>query len=104
MPAKKKPPKKPARKKPSIPSNATYRQQFVCCGKPKCGKCRGVNFAHGPYWYAEWAGANGKIRTRYVGRTLPAGVAERVAKESTSWATRKAAYEELGDPEEPDEE
>ena len=46
--------------------SVSFRQQSVRCGKPTCTRC-----PHGPYWYACWR-EGGKVRTRYVGRTLPA--------------------------------
>jgi hypothetical protein len=55
----------------------TYRLQRVCCGRKKCGVCRGVRAAHGPYWYAE-RDANGRTRTKYIGRRL-VSVADKLA-------------------------
>lgn len=46
----------------------TYRQQQVKCGKPGCTRC-----PHGPYWYAYWR-EGGRLRSRYIGKTLPAEV------------------------------
>lgn len=46
----------------------TYRQQHVRCSKAGCTRC-----PHGPYWYAYWR-EDGKQRSRYIGKTLPAGV------------------------------
>ena len=43
----------------------TFRQQAVRCGKPTCTRC-----PHGPYWYACWREGD-KVRTRYIGRSLP---------------------------------
>jgi hypothetical protein len=43
----------------------TYRQERVRCGREGCSKC-----PHGPYWYAYWR-EDGKLRSRYVGRTAP---------------------------------
>jgi hypothetical protein len=43
-----------------IPRNATYRLEFV-----RCGRCPEL---HGPYWYAYWKDA-GKLRKMYVGKT-----------------------------------
>jgi hypothetical protein len=45
----------------------TYRQETVRCGKQGCTKC-----PHGPYWYAYFR-EGGKLRSRYIGRTLVAG-------------------------------
>lgn len=44
----------------------TYRQEPVKCGKSGCTRC-----PHGPYWYAYWR-EEGKLRSRYIGKTLPA--------------------------------
>ena len=45
----------------------TYRRQPVKCGKRGCTRC-----PHGPYWYAYWR-EDGRLRSRYIGKTLPAG-------------------------------
>ncbi len=44
----------------------TFRYETVRCGKENCTKC-----PHGPYWYVYWK-ENGRTRSRYIGRTLPA--------------------------------
>lgn len=44
----------------------TFRYETVRCGKDNCSRC-----PHGPYWYAYWK-ENGRTRSRYIGRTLPA--------------------------------
>lgn len=44
----------------------TYRRQDVKCGKRGCTRC-----PHGPYWYAYWR-EEGRLRSRYIGRNLPA--------------------------------
>ena len=54
---------------PPVPATATYRQQFVRCGKPTCSRCR-TGPSHGPYWYAYWH-ANGTLHKRYLGHTDP---------------------------------
>ena len=46
----------------------TYRQEKVRCGKPGCRSC-----PHGPYWYAYFR-EGGRLRSRYIGRELPADV------------------------------
>lgn len=53
--------------------NATvhYRQQYVRCGKQGCSRCTGGQ-GHGPYWYAVWREKD-RVRTRYIGKTLPPG-------------------------------
>ncbi len=49
----------------AVPTNVTYRQEQVRCGKPTCTSC-----PHGPYWYAYWK-EDGRSRSRYIGRHLP---------------------------------
>ena len=49
-------------------SGVTYRLESVRCGKPGCTTC-----PHGPYWYAYFREGN-KLRSRYIGRDLPADV------------------------------
>lgn len=49
----------------------TYRLEGVRCGKAGCAKC-----PHGPYWYAYWR-EEGKVRSRYIGRKLPAGAGKK---------------------------
>lgn len=46
----------------------TYRLESVRCGKPSCRSC-----PHGPYWYAYYREGS-KLRSRYIGRELPADV------------------------------
>ena len=46
----------------------TYRSETVRCGKPNCRSC-----PHGPYWYAYFREGK-KLRSRYIGRELPAEV------------------------------
>lgn len=48
---------------------ASYRLQFIRCGKPKCKRCRRAP-AHGPYWYAFWK-ESGRSRSAYAGRARP---------------------------------
>lgn len=47
------------------PGRVTFRQEMVRCGKRSCRRC-----PHGPYWYAYWR-EEGRMRSRYVGKTLP---------------------------------
>ena len=49
-------------------TGVTYRRESVRCGKPGCTKC-----PHGPYWYAYYRDG-GRLRSRYIGRELPAEV------------------------------
>jgi hypothetical protein len=46
----------------------TYRLESVRCGKATCTSC-----PHGPYWYAYYR-EDGRLRSRYIGRDLPADV------------------------------
>lgn len=55
--------------KPEIPEGATYSQQAIRCGNPRCKSC-----PHGPYWYAYWRGHKGRSRSAYVGKNLPAKI------------------------------
>lgn len=48
--------------------NMTYRLEGVRCGKDKCKCARGK--LHGPYWYS-YSRIEGKVKSRYVGKTLP---------------------------------
>src|ERR1700749_1692657 len=71
-----------------IPNHATYRRLHVCCGRERCKQCRGVNYTHGPYWYAEWLHERKRkrgtprvvTRTAYVGKYLPTRIAREIAK------------------------
>jgi hypothetical protein len=47
------------------PGKVSFRQEMVKCGKDGCTTC-----PHGPYWYAYWR-EGGRMRSRYVGKTLP---------------------------------
>lgn len=58
-------PGEPPRAEATIGS-ITFRYETVRCGKPNCSRC-----PHGPYWYAYWK-ENGRTRSRYIGRSLPA--------------------------------
>jgi len=51
----------------------TYLFQYRKCGKPVCRPCTHGN-GHGPYFYGYWHGDDGKIHSRYVGKTLPEGI------------------------------
>jgi hypothetical protein len=53
---------------PEQAGKVTFRQQTVKCGKHGCTRC-----PHGPYWYAYWR-EGGRMRSRYVGKTLPGEV------------------------------
>ncbi len=52
-------------------AQVTYRLESVRCGKPGCTTC-----PHGPYWYAYFR-EGGKLRSRYIGKELPATIESR---------------------------
>ena len=60
---------------PGLPT-VRYRQQQVRCGK-RCEAC-----PHGPYWYAYWQ-EDGRTRSQYIGRELPADVRRLLSAAST---------------------
>ena len=62
-----------ARLRQERPTHFTYELEYVKCGKPNCW-CAGREQGHGPYWYRYWR-ENGKLKRRYVGKTLPASIA-----------------------------
>ena len=62
---------------PGMP-NVDYRQQFVRCGRD-CAAC-----PHGPYWYAYWK-EEGRSRSQYIGRELPADVRRLVDARREAW-------------------
>lgn len=49
------------------PVTVTYRKESRCCGKATCLRCADGR-AHGPYWYAYWHDAAGKLCRRYCGK------------------------------------
>lgn len=62
---------------------ATYRQEWIKCGRPTCSTCR-FGEGHGPYWYAYWRARvdaksvaelgrwkSDKLSKMYVGKVLP---------------------------------
>jgi hypothetical protein len=53
-----------------------YRLEMVKCGKPQCKSC-----PHGPYWYAYYREGD-KLKSRYIGRELPADVQEALADDA----------------------
>lgn len=58
---------------PGVPE-VRYVQKRVRCGR-RCQQC-----PHGPYWYASWR-EDGRARTLYIGRELPADV-RRIVEEA----------------------
>jgi hypothetical protein len=69
------PPSTPETRQESLKERqgVSYRQNYTRCGKANC-TCCAAGQGHGPYWYAFWF-ERGKTRTKYIGKTLPAGVA-----------------------------
>jgi hypothetical protein len=64
------------------------RQEYVKCGKVyRCRKCRSEEL-QGPYWYHYYSDEFGRLRSRYIGRTLP-------PKLAALDDTRKTAEREL---------
>ncbi len=79
------------KKREKLERGATYRQQFIKCGKPRCRVCRG-GAAHGPYWYVERRDESGKkVSTRYVGRSLSPAVLAYVIEHGEPAAAAAAA-------------
>lgn len=60
----------------------TFRREYVRCGKKGCRTC-----PHGPYWYAYWRD-EGKLRKRYVGKTMPPPQGERSERHVPSYLDR----------------
>ncbi len=58
---------------PPAEAHIYYRQQIRKCGNKTCKKCTVRGEGHGPYWYMFWR-EDGKLRTRYIGKSLPEGV------------------------------
>ncbi|MDM7938880.1 MAG: hypothetical protein QUS07_00870, partial [Methanothrix sp.] len=51
----------------------SYVLQKVKCGDPSC-HCMKKGTLHGPYWYL-FSKKNGKTRSKYIGKNLPARAA-----------------------------
>ncbi len=49
----------------------SYQLQPRKCGKSSCQQCS-EGAGHGPYWYVYWR-EQGRIRSGYIGKTLPEG-------------------------------
>ena len=58
--------------------SVTYRLETVKCGKEGCRTC-----PHGPYWYAYYREGD-KLKSRYIGRELPADVRTAVSHRGMS--------------------
>jgi len=68
----------------SIPTGQriTYQLQYRKCGKPSCRTCK-TGAGHGPYWYAYWREGS-RLRSGYIGKVAPPGVADKRAPELAS--------------------
>jgi hypothetical protein len=53
----------------ALPKTASYRHEYVRCGKAACTRCR-TGTGHGPYWYAYWR-QDGRLHKRYLGKIPP---------------------------------
>jgi predicted ATPase/DNA-binding SARP family transcriptional activator len=76
-------------KPPPTDAHVTYSLQYRRCRKPGCGKCSTGSSGHGPYWFAYWR-ENGRLRSRYLGKTMPAdaaSVSETAPLEATKAST-----------------
>jgi hypothetical protein len=73
----------------SLPKTASYRQEYVRCGKRTCTSCR-TGSGHGPYWYAYWR-QGGQVHKRYLGKQLPPSGGEN--GETPAHAPHQAASE-----------
>jgi hypothetical protein len=51
----------------------SYVLQKIKCGDPSCHCMKKPGDYHGPYWYL-FTKKNGKTRSKYVGKNLPADV------------------------------
>lgn len=67
----------------------TYQLQLIHCGKERCKRL------HGPYWYAFWK-AKGVIRSKYIGKKLPADVQHQGEAEHGRWYREQTSLP-LGD-------
>jgi hypothetical protein len=54
-------------------AHVTYTRQYRRCRRPNCGQCTDDKPGHGPYWFAYWR-EDGKVRSRYLGKTMLEGV------------------------------
>jgi hypothetical protein len=80
------PPAAPLPVEKRIPTNATFRLQYVKCGKHRCAAW------HGPYWYA-FVKVGGKTKSFYIGKD------QRMAKvlEARAGAAHARELLDLGD-------
>jgi len=57
----------------SVRGQGSYVLQRIKCGDPSCHCMKKPGDFHGPYWYL-FTKKNGKTRSKYVGKSLPAEV------------------------------
>jgi DNA-binding SARP family transcriptional activator len=62
----------PRERERAVAQRVWYRAELVRCGKPTCKRCCDGP-SHGPYYYAYWRDAEGRVRKDYVGKRLPPG-------------------------------
>lgn len=67
-------------------NGVTYKLEYVRCGKKNC-KCVSGSL-HGPYWYKYWK-ENGRARSSYIGKKLPASVNGHTTQNSHAKAPSK---------------
>ena len=48
------------------PPGSNIQKKMIKCGNLRCNKC-----PHGPYYYANWKGPDGKTKWKYLGKTEP---------------------------------
>ncbi len=52
--------------------NVTFVETYRNCGRKYCKRCKNKkNRPHGPYWNMNYPDEKGKLRTLYVGKSLP---------------------------------
>ncbi|MDD2754411.1 MAG: hypothetical protein PHS80_02670 [Methanothrix sp.] len=59
--------------RPAARGQGSYVLQRIKCGDPSCHCMKKPEDYHGPYWYL-FTKKNGKTRSKYVGKSLPAEV------------------------------
>lgn len=68
-----------------VGKTVTYQLEYRKCGKASCKKCKQER-GHGPYWYAKWR-EDGRVKSKYMGKTPPAGVEVQQERAETSAAS-----------------
>lgn len=75
---------------PPDTAHVTYSRQYRRCRKTGCTVCADGNAGHGPYWFAYWR-ENGKLLSRYLGKTAPPGAEYAGALDRAEAPARSAA-------------